>query len=219
MLIILIGPPASGKGTLGRKLSATLNIPHIESGDILRQRAKKQDALAQQLAHIMARGDLPCEETVFELVKERLEQKDCASGYILDGFPRTIEQAQRLKSYLKGNSQKVDHALSLDVPQEDLIKRMQKRAGTGTEKRSDDNLTSFFNRLNHYKVRTFPLNTFYAQEETLRLIDGAGNPDQTFAKALNAIQSPAAPHAAASAQSSTPENAKAPAAAKASYKP
>ncbi|HLS36028.1 MAG TPA: nucleoside monophosphate kinase, partial [Bacillota bacterium] len=121
MNIILIGLPGAGKGTQADKISETYNIPHISTGDMFRQAMKEETPLGLEAKEYMDKGDLVPDEVTVGIVKDRLKQEDCKDGFLLDGFPRTIAQAEALKETLEDQEDKIDFAIHVDVPKEILI--------------------------------------------------------------------------------------------------
>lgn len=178
MHIVLVGPPASGKGTLAKELCAEFNIPHIEAGDLLRARAKVGDQLGNEIDQIISKGNFVDESLIFKLITERLEEDDCSNGFLLDGFPRTVTQAQSLDSYLNMRRVSLSHVFNLTAPDEELIRRMKHRADkaikNGGEKRKDDDLSVFFNRLAKYRERTLPVTqVHYKRSGLVRDVDAS----------------------------------------------
>jgi adenylate kinase len=178
MHIVLVGPPASGKGTLARELCTEFNIPHIEAGDLLRERAKAGDKLGNEIDQIISKGNFVEESLIFKLITERLEDDDCTGGFLLDGFPRTITQAQSLDSYLEQRRLSLSHVFNLTAPDEELIRRMKHRADkairNGGEKRKDDDLSVFFNRLAKYRECTLPVTqVHYKRTGLVRDVDAS----------------------------------------------
>ena len=171
-VIILMGAPASGKGTQSVRLAATLGFAHISTGDILREEAGRDTARAQELRMIMNRGDLVPDQFMIELVRQRVDQEDCRKGFILDGFPRTCRQAELLQHLLISRACAEPRVISLEVSSAVLLERMQRRRATGVA-RSDDNPETFANRLAVYESKTLPLKEFYAAQGQLRCLDGA----------------------------------------------
>jgi adenylate kinase len=189
----MVGPPASGKGTLARELKKQFNVPHIEAGDLLRDRAKINDELGRQIDKTISKGNFVDEQIIFDLITERLANNDCSKGFILDGFPRTTSQAVALDAYLQNERLSLSHVFNLTAPDEELIQRMKKRADNATkkgkEKRKDDDLSVFFNRLSKYRSLTLPVATeHYAPKGIVRNIDASNSIADTLKQAKKFLQ-------------------------------
>ena len=205
MNIILLGAPGSGKGTMAQKLTSELNIPQISTGDIFRKNLKEETPLGLQIKDILSSGGLVPDEITIEIVKNRLADPDCAHGYILDGFPRSIGQAEALDTF-----QKIDCAINLDVDNETVVKRLSGRrfcpdcSGTfhvsslsNAEKcpncggkliiRPDDSEATVRERLRVYEQNTFPLIEYYAKRGKLITVDGNGGIDVVYDRILKAL--------------------------------
>jgi len=195
--IILLGPPGSGKGTQAKLLAERTGVPHISTGDILR--AAKGTELGDRASDYMNRGELVPDSVLIAMIEDRLARQDCASGCILDGYPRTIPQADALNRILSGLNRKVDLAINIDVPDDRLITRLSARrvcecgatyqltfnppqaegicdlCGGALYQRDDDTEESVQNRLLVYKRETKPLIDYYENLELLTTIDGSGS--------------------------------------------
>lgn len=187
MNLILLGPPGAGKGTQAQRLVADLGIPQISTGEILRAAVKNGTPLGKQAGPLMDAGKLVPDELVVGIVDERLKEQDCARGFILDGFPRTIPQADALAAKLKSSGKAIDHVVSLEVPDEVIIERIKHRAATSVEKRSDDTPEKAQARLKAYAEQTAPLKSYYAKAGLLRTLNGVGALDQVYALIRKAI--------------------------------
>ena len=165
MNIILFGPPGSGKGTQALNICDLLKIPHLSTGDMLREAVASTSDVGKKAKEIMEKGDLVSDEIVLSIVRERLAKKDCAQGFILDGFPRTINQAIGLESLLKEN-QKIKYVLRIKVDEQDIIKRLMERG------RSDDKPEIIKNRFETYNSQTKKLIPFYDEKGILFNING-----------------------------------------------
>lgn len=204
--LILLGPPNAGKGTQAKLLFADFRIPQISTGDILRQAIKDGTPLGQKAKPIMEAGQLVPDELVIDIVKERLQQPDCAHGFILDGFPRTIPQAEALEKALADLGRKLDAVVSLEVPTQLLVERASGRrscpkdgsvyhvsqnppkrqgycdaCGTGLIQREDDRPERVETRMQEYAKKTAPLKDYYKGKGLLREVDGVGTPEGIYA--------------------------------------
>ena len=205
MKIIMLGAPGAGKGTQAKKIADLCNIPHISTGDIFRANIKQGTELGKKAKTYMDAGDLVPDELVCDLVVDLIQQDDCTKGFILDGFPRTIPQAEALTNALNAIEQKMEYALNIDVPDENIIHRMAGRracVGCGatyhvefnpTKKegicdvcgeelilRDDDKPETVKNRLNVYHEQTKPLIEYYNKENITHTIDGTQTMDEVF---------------------------------------
>lgn len=178
MRIVFIGPPGAGKGTQSKRLLAYLSIPHISTGDMLRDEVARHSALGLQIAEQMAGGGLVPDSIILSLVNDRLERPDCRHGYLFDGFPRTLEQAKALDASLEANGQALDAVIELRVDEENVLARLRERAKQ--ESRPDDDLETAVERLRHFRELTAPLLGYYSQRGVLYTIDGSGKPDEVF---------------------------------------
>ena len=170
--LILMGPPGAGKGTQAKRLAKHFGIPQIATGDILREAVASGSETGQRAQAIMERGDLVPDELVIEIARERLARDDCATGFVLDGFPRTTRQAEALDAILAGRGREPVRVVALVVLEEELVRRILSRG----EGRSDDNEESLRNRLEVYRRETAPVLEHY--RGALIEIEGAGDMDQ-----------------------------------------
>jgi adenylate kinase len=209
MNLILLGGPGAGKGTQAKKLIDKYKIPQISTGDILRAAVKEGTEMGKKAKECMDAGQLVPDEVVIGIIKDRLAQPDCKKGFILDGFPRTVPQAEALDKVLNGLGSKIDHVVSIDVDEEALVARLTgrrtcksaacgqmfhieytppKKAGVcdkcGTElyQRDDDNETTVRSRLTTYNQATKPLIDYYSKKGLVRPIAGIGGIDDIFTK-------------------------------------
>jgi adenylate kinase len=205
MRLILLGPPGAGKGTQAKLLVDKLGIPQVSTGDMLRAAVKAGTPLGREAKQYMDRGALVPDAVIIGLVRERLQQKDCARGYILDGFPRTVAQAEALGKTLTELRASLDHVVSLEVPTEDLVLRIAGRrtcrncgamyhvrfspskadgrcdaCGGDTYQREDDREETVRRRLQVYIDQTAPLIDFYAARGLLRQVEGTGEIAEIF---------------------------------------
>ena len=173
MIIILLGPPGSGKGTQANFIQNKLSIPHLSTGDILRQSVKNETDLGNKVKNIMAKGELVSDDLVLDVIKERVSQSDCNLGFILDGYPRNITQAESLNKVLKDIDRNIDKILFLDVDFEVLESRIESRSKENNEeKRADDTSEVLIKRLEEYKIQTAPLGEYYSNNKKFKKING-----------------------------------------------
>ncbi len=203
--IIMLGAPGAGKGTQAKKIAAKYSIPHISTGDIFRANIKNNTELGQKAKTYMDKGELVPDELVVDLIMDRFKEPDCANGYVLDGFPRTIPQAEALDKALNAQNESVDYAINVEVPDENIINRMSGRracVGCGAtyhiqfnptkvegvcdvcgEKlilRDDDKSETVKNRLSVYHEQTQPLIDYYAKKSILAEVDGTKDMEDVF---------------------------------------
>lgn len=206
MKIIMLGAPGAGKGTQAAKIAAKYQIPHISTGDIFRANLKAGTELGKKAKEYMDQGLLVPDELVVDLVVDRVQQDDCKNGYVLDGFPRTIPQAEALDKALAEFGDKIDYAIDVNVPDENIVKRMGGRracvgcgatyhlvyAPTKTEGicdvcgkelilRDDDKPKTVQKRLNVYHEQTQPLIDYYTKAGILKTVDGTVDINDVFA--------------------------------------
>ena len=211
--LILLGPPGSGKGTQARKLMEKFGIPQISTGDILRAKKKEKSKLGQEIMEIMESGRLVSDELVIQIVEERLQADDCRYGYILDGFPRNVAQADALDQLLERIGHKITQVLDLAVNEDELVRRLtgrrvcrkcqqmyhveftpSKKAGVcdkcGGElyQRDDDTEKTIRERLRVYRDETAPLINYYSRKKLLKSIDGLKAPEVVTAEILQIIE-------------------------------
>lgn len=176
MRLILFGPPGAGKGTQAQRLVERHSIPQLSTGDMLRAAVANGTEIGRRAKAIMDRGELVPDDVVNQMVSDRIDQEDCRKGFILDGFPRTVAQAEALTAMLEQKGVKIDAVIELKVEQASLIKRMEKRVAdtlaAGGTVRSDDNPDTFARRLDEYRQKTAPLLNYYRRRGELVTIDG-----------------------------------------------
>ena len=212
MKIIMLGAPGAGKGTQAKKIAEKYSIPHISTGDIFRANIKNNTELGKKAKTYMDKGELVPDELVVDLIMDRFKDADCANGYVLDGFPRTIPQAEALDKALAANNEAVDFAINVEVPDENIINRMSGRracVGCGAtyhiqfnapkvegvcdtcgEKlilRDDDKPETVKNRLSVYHEQTQPLIDYYTRQGVLKTVDGTRDLNEVFQEIVDIL--------------------------------
>jgi len=212
MNIILLGPPGAGKGTQAKMLVEEYQIPQISTGDILRAAVKEGSPLGKEAKACMDKGDLVPDSVVIGIVEERIQQSDCAKGYMLDGFPRTVPQAEALDGMLQNLSSQINHVVSIEVANEELVGRLTGRrtcreCGAGFHvmfdppkqegvcdkcggelyQRDDDNVETVTSRLQVYESQTLPLIVYYNTQGKIRPIDGVGEIKEIFGRVTQVL--------------------------------
>ena len=212
MRLILLGPPGSGKGTQAKMLQEKFNIPKISTGDILRAAVEDNTDLGKQAKSFMDKGELVPDEIVIGLIKERIVEPDCEAGYILDGFPRTIVQAEKLGETLVAMDREIDLVVDLEVDPEELLVRLAGRStckncgamfhqtshppkaegvcdecGGNLYQRNDDNEETIVKRLEVYNKETAPLKDFYREQGKLKSIQGRGGMEDIFSRLCDLV--------------------------------
>ena len=176
MRLIVLGPPGAGKGTQAQRLVERYSIPQLSTGEMLRVTVATGTEIGREAKAIMDRGELVPDVVVNHMVSDRIDQEDCRRGFILDGFPRTVAQAEALTAMLEQKGVKLDAVIELKVDQTVLIERMEKRVAdtlsAGGTVRSDDNRDTFARRLDEYRRKTAPLLDYYRRRGELIEIDG-----------------------------------------------
>jgi adenylate kinase len=185
MLIVFIGPPGAGKGTQSKRLLSYLGIPHLSTGELLREEKSQNTSLGRLASQYMDYGRLVPDPLVLEMVGNRLNHPTYAKGCMFDGFPRTIQQAKSLDDSLLQRGTPLTMALELRADENELIGRMLKRAAA--EKRVDDNPQTIAQRMDVYKKQTAPLLDYYAQQGLLVTIDAMGSQDDVFSRITSAV--------------------------------
>jgi adenylate kinase len=213
MNLVLLGPPGAGKGTQAKRLAARFGIPQVSTGDILRKAVKDGTELGKQAGPIMTAGKLVPDDLVVGIVRERLLQPDAGAGFILDGFPRTIPQAEKLEQALASFKKKLEAVISLEVPIDTLVERISGRrscprdgsvyhivqnpprregfcdlCGASLVQREDDKPEAVRTRMEAYAADTAPLKDFYARRGLLQVVDGVGAPEAIEAAVVAALK-------------------------------
>ncbi|MGN0715744.1 MAG: adenylate kinase [Anaerovoracaceae bacterium] len=209
---ILLGPPGAGKGTQAVKIVEKYGVPHISTGDIFRENIKKGTELGKKAQEYMNRGELVPDDLVIEIATTRLLEDDCKNGFLLDGFPRTVYQAEKLDEFLAAHGSKIDKVLDIAVEKEELITRLTGRrvckacgasyhvvnippktegicdaCGGELVQRADDNIETVTNRIDVYEAQTKPLVDYYEKAGNIAHIDGATGLDNVFADIVKAL--------------------------------
>lgn len=185
MRLVLLGPPGSGKGTQAARLKEYLQVPHISTGDLLRAEVASGTPLGVQAKEIMARGDFVSDEILLGMLEDRFARPDTANGFILDGYPRNLVQADALGVLLERIRQPMDFAVQLEVPTDLLVERIAGRAKA--EGRDDDSPDVVRNRLDKYTSQTAPVIEYYRQHGQLTVVDGVGSLDEVFSRLIEAL--------------------------------
>jgi adenylate kinase len=212
MILILLGPPGAGKGTQAKLLALELGVPHVSTGDVFREEKARGTPLGRQVTAIMDAGGLVPDDVTNAVVKERLARDDVRGGLILDGYPRTLDQARFLEELLRSSGRAVDHVISYRVPEELVVERISGRRScpkcgavyhvsanppkvsgycdrdrTGLVQREDDKPGNVKQRLLEYGGKTAPLRRFYEERGLVRDIEGVGTPEGILAVTRTAI--------------------------------
>ena len=202
--LVLLGPPGSGKGTQGERLREDLELPYYATGDILREAVREQTELGREAKEYMDRGDLVPDEVIIGVIAERIGSHEAEDGFILDGFPRTVGQAEALDSRMNDLGKRLTAALLIDVPDDEVVRRLGGRrtcpnghifhvefdpseqegvcdvCGAELEIRDDDKPEVIKNRLDQYREKTEPLVAWYEERGVLERVDGSAAPDDVY---------------------------------------
>jgi adenylate kinase len=212
MRVILFGPPGAGKGTQAKRLEEAISAPQLSTGDMLRAARREGTELGQKAGELMDAGQLVSDDVVVGLIAERVQKDDAKEGFLLDGFPRTIPQAEALQGMLDEAGLKIDHVVSIEVPDEDIVNRLSARrscpkdgsvyhlehmppkeegkcdaCGGELVLRDDDKPDTIRDRLSAFHDQTAPLKAFYGERGLLREVDGTQRPDDVFASTRKAL--------------------------------
>ncbi|WP_116114458.1 adenylate kinase [Austwickia chelonae] len=193
MRLLLLGPPGAGKGTQAARISAALRIPAISTGDIFRTHIREQTSLGKRVQSIIESGHFVPDEVTNEIVFDRLQKEDARQGYLLDGYPRTVEQTWALREFHWQQDLDLDHVIELVVPDDILVSRLLKRSQI--EGRADDNEDVIRERMKVYKSETIPISEMARSRGLLREVDGMGSVDDVFSRCMEvlAVESPRPP--------------------------
>jgi adenylate kinase len=187
MRIVFLGPPGSGKGTQAKLLAERLRVPAISTGDILRAAVRERTPLGLKAQAIMEKGELVSDDLIVALIRERIAEKDARDGFILDGFPRTLEQGRALEAMLAASGESLTAAVNFGVPEAVLVERMLSRARA--EGRADDRPETIRERLRVYREKTEPLAGFYADRGLLADVEGVGSVEGVAGRVDEALAS------------------------------
>lgn len=213
MRLILLGPPGAGKGTQAARVAARFGVPHVATGDMLRGARDSGTELGNEARAYMDRGELVPDELMLGLLRERLSRGDAAEGFLLDGFPRNLSQAEALDGILSQVAQDIDAVISIEVPDEEIVERISGRRscpvcgrvyhltsnppavdelcdadGTKLEQRADDKADVVLERLRVFHSQTKPLIAFYADRGLLKVVDGVGPVDEVESRIAAALE-------------------------------
>jgi len=213
MILLLMGPPGAGKGTQSKRLEESYGLVQLSTGDMLRAAVASGSDLGNKAKEIMARGDLVPDDLIIDMIAARIEQPDCAKGFILDGFPRTVPQAEALATMLGGKGLSLDHVIELAVDDDAMVKRITGRytcakcgkgyhdefekpakdgvcdkcGATEFSRRADDNEDTVRNRLDAYHAQTAPILAYYKEQGVLNDVDGMADIDDVTAQLKGVI--------------------------------
>jgi adenylate kinase len=212
MRVVLLGPPGAGKGTQAAKIVEKYGIPHISTGDILREAVKQKTELGQTAQSFMSKGELVPDSVVIGIVADRFRNPDCANGFLLDGFPRTVAQAKALDEVLEEKSMDLEAVISLEVDEDEVVRRLSSRrvcskcggiystsggavapkqcdsCGGEVITRTDDQPDAIRRRLQVYKAQTEPLVDYYSKSGILKPVPAMGAVDEVFFLVVKALE-------------------------------
>lgn len=184
--LLIVGPQGSGKGTQGVRIAEAFGIPAISTGDVFRAAVAEGTPLGEQVKAIIDAGDLVPDELTSAVVRERLSQPDAEGGFLLDGYPRNVAQVMHLDEFLEGRGESIDAVIELDVPREESIERLSRRAAE--QGRSDDTEAGIANRLAIYERETAPILDVYRSRDAVERIDGVGSLDEITGRIVTALE-------------------------------
>ncbi|KAA3503775.1 MULTISPECIES: adenylate kinase [Rhizobium/Agrobacterium group] len=192
MRLIFLGPPGAGKGTQAKRLTDKYGIPQLSTGDMLRAAVSAGTEIGKRAKAVMDAGGLVSDDIVNQIVSERIEAPDCAKGFILDGYPRTVPQAKALAENMRKKNLALDAVIELKVDEEALIRRIENRVAetiaAGGTVRSDDNPEAFRKRLTEYREKTAPLSSYYSEQGELVTLDGMADVDAVTEAIENVLE-------------------------------
>ncbi|MCZ7466163.1 MULTISPECIES: adenylate kinase [Rhizobium/Agrobacterium group] len=192
MRLIFLGPPGAGKGTQAKRLTDKYGIPQLSTGDMLRAAVSAGTEIGKRAKAVMDAGGLVSDDIVNQIVSERIEAPDCAKGFILDGYPRTVPQAKALAENMRNKNLALDAVIELKVDEEALIRRIENRVAetiaAGGTVRSDDNPEAFRKRLTEYREKTAPLSNYYSEQGELVTLDGMADVDAVTEAIENVLE-------------------------------
>lgn len=184
--ILIFGPPGSGKGTQSEHIAKKYNLLHLSTGDMLRAEIGSGSELGEKVKHIMARGELVPDEVVIAMIAARIDAEKSRSGFLYDGFPRTVQQAAELEKMLEGKGLKVDMMLALDVSHDELVRRLLGR-GANSGRSDDQDMGVIENRIEVYRSKTEPLADYFRKKGVYSPVDGMGTVEEIFTRICTAI--------------------------------
>ncbi|KAA0970940.1 adenylate kinase [Aureimonas fodinaquatilis] len=195
MRLILLGPPGAGKGTQAQRLIEAYGIPQLSTGDMLREAVANETEIGRKAKAIMEAGQLVSDEVVIGIVADRIDQPDARNGFILDGFPRTVAQAEALQGLLSGKGVAIDRVIEFKVDEDKLVERILRRASEaeaqGLPPRKDDNPDVFLRRLNEFREATAAVAPFYRDRGLVSVVDGMASVDSVTSQIRQALDSKA----------------------------
>lgn len=185
--LLIVGPPGAGKGTQAVKIAEKLNIPAISTGDIFRKNIKEETDLGKEAKSYIDSGNLVPDSVTNRMVRARLAEADTANGFLLDGYPRSVEQAHVLRDMLLDLGTSIDVVLEIQVDEDEVVERMLKRAQE--QHRTDDTEPVMRHRLEVYHQQTLPVATYYVDQDLLEVVDGTGSIDEVTARIFAILDS------------------------------
>ena len=183
--IVIFGPPGSGKGTQSKNIIEKYGLIHLSTGDMLRAEMAAESELGLKAKNLVTRGELVPDEIVIGMIEKRIEASEAANGFIFDGFPRTVMQAEALDRLLSSRSMEITMMINLNVEREELVERLLLRSEK--EGRADDNMETIQNRIQVYENQTSPVIEYYSNQNKARQISGLGTVDEIFSRIVEVI--------------------------------